>query len=1650
MNILRWGINMIIQHNMSAIHTMTQLGMTNVNLKKSTERLSSGYRVNRAADDAAALSISEKKLSQIRGLLRAARNAEDGEGFIQTGDGAMSQIADILQRMRELTVQSLNDVNTESDRAALQMEFDELQSEIDRINNQTEYNTNAVFEHYTDTYYKMEGNRVWSQDQIHRIDSSNNTLTVQYKIDDSSPEKTITFQIPAGEYTTQELIDEMDDVICAMGDAADGLALEYTDDGTCYMVLSDGEEITRLSGGLSYLFFDEYGGSHISALLGTTMFVTGYPLVVDENNNELQFTIERFDGTKENVSLTIDPGRYSREAMIDVLNRKLAGTGMTASEYGDYSIQIGGDDGIVTGLKGNMFKIDDASIGEPVRTSVFYDNTKYGSVVKTSAVFTGGNVLISRSGDTDYNKFTINSTNNVLKIRVDGSGSDPYIEVTLDDGEYTISEMKAHLQAKFDLLGVQATVGTKGPVYESSSTQNGNHYSYYGLKIQSKSTGSDSSIEFDVAGSTAYNTLFVDRTYTDEGKVETTTAGSFKYTKASLKSGRTYSTTDFPLTLTSANNQFQLKITEETGSGTQVTTSTNTSTISLTEKTYNSVNELVTEINNQINGSSAPMVIKDKLKVVNESGRIVFYPADGTDTVTKIAFDSTTTLPYSTGYDLLFVGKTTVYSTTPATSYSTSPKVTLDKMTEPIVLDSSNNRLQVSVGGADRTVTVPAGTYTKDELAAKITELLKGTTTTSPNTFSGYGTGTTTDLTKNYTASGKTNRTTISCNAYGTGDEVQGNTSVKGGTPATYTVPVVLGNTTTITGENNLLTMKINGTSYTVALDAGNYTPSQIAQSLNERLAAVTSEADAVSVTLENGKLKFTTVYDGSSRHLEFSTSTSTFLKSLSEKKTTASVTTATLQSSIVIPQGGSTLSMSINGARQTFTLDAGTYTPQTLVAHLNAKLLAAGADAVASLSGGKLCLTTRQANGEQSSIGLDTSNCGSAAEALFGQLVTKKPAQAVLSTPLKESVVMDSTNNEFKVRVTKNGASTDLAVTIPAGTYTRAELAAKLNELFGDEVDVALNNSNSLTFTTRDSGNQVSIRVNNSISGSAATALFGESTVTTPDVTASFDSDGHLVLTGDPSASSYRISVTPSQNSAFFKSTSSVQKTNPTATAGSVSRSYFTLKTNAAVPSSVTIADYNKELNFTYQSPSGTKTIQITFDEKTYTRAELAQAIQDKLDAELGTGECTVSVTAQRITIKENHYGSDYSMKNFSGGFYEYVMKGTAVRTSAQSVTNVAGSQRVSDTYIIGRKDVVNGTTKIQEDISDELSLDLTIDNTVYTLSMKLDAGEYSTQKLIDQIQKKLSEQLLAAGLPEQMILVDAGRFNTGVYGANDANALNFYLNSALDLPEGEYRIDGLSGNSLFQIFYKTEGELEPAYIAGSKDLSEGVTIEAPENEFSLDVDGVTYSYTIPEGEYTQEEFIDRLNDLFSAADNNGKTAMIKASLSGDCLMISYKQIGKHVINNVQGSAKTLMFYETEGRKDYTSALNLQIGANTDQSMLLERYSLSTLSMGINSVTISGYKYANKALDRIDKALEYLSEKRSAYGAKQNRLEYTIKGNDNTAENLQASESRDRDTDIADEMVQYSRSQILQQSASAMLAQAMRQGESVLALLEG
>ena len=131
---------MVVQHNLQAMNANRMLNVTTKNQSKATEKLSSGYKINRAADDAAGLSISEKMRKQMRGLDQASTNAQDGISAVQTAEGALAEVHDMLQRMNELAVQAANGTNSESDRTAIQNEIDQLTTEIDRVAETTKFN----------------------------------------------------------------------------------------------------------------------------------------------------------------------------------------------------------------------------------------------------------------------------------------------------------------------------------------------------------------------------------------------------------------------------------------------------------------------------------------------------------------------------------------------------------------------------------------------------------------------------------------------------------------------------------------------------------------------------------------------------------------------------------------------------------------------------------------------------------------------------------------------------------------------------------------------------------------------------------------------------------------------------------------------------------------------------------------------------------------------------------------------------------------------------------------------------------------------------------------------------------------------------------------------------------------------------------------------------------------------------------------------------------------------------------------------------------------------------------------------------------------------------------------------------------------------
>lgn len=236
---------MVVQHNLTAMNSNRMLGVTTSTQAKSTEKLSSGYKINRAADDAAGLSISEKMRKQIRGLTQASSNAQDGISAVQTAEGALNEVQDMLQRMNELAVKAANGTNSEDDRNYIQDEVNQLIKEIDRVSTTTKFNETYLLKGddttkatVTDTTVAEAQEGATDKAQKYTIDFSNKiTAPAEGKSD-------VSFKVGSKTYSiTVEAGDDADKIGGKIKDVMD--KNKYTDKNDVeYNVTNNGAEIT--------------------------------------------------------------------------------------------------------------------------------------------------------------------------------------------------------------------------------------------------------------------------------------------------------------------------------------------------------------------------------------------------------------------------------------------------------------------------------------------------------------------------------------------------------------------------------------------------------------------------------------------------------------------------------------------------------------------------------------------------------------------------------------------------------------------------------------------------------------------------------------------------------------------------------------------------------------------------------------------------------------------------------------------------------------------------------------------------------------------------------------------------------------------------------------------------------------------------------------------------------------------------------------------------------------------------------------------------------------------------------------------------------------------------------------------------------------
>ena len=293
---------MVVQHNLTAINANRMLGITQGTLSSSTEKLSSGYKINRAADDAAGLSISEKMRKQIRGLTKASSNAEDGISAVQTAEGALQEVTDMLQRMNELAVQASNGTNSTTERQSIQDEIEQLTTEIDRVAETTKFNET----------YLLKGNADGTSSS--QLVNAHDAGLAGKLVDNGKTAK----------FTVDSKLNEGDKVTIAGAEytiGTDGAGKSGTDgykklaaDNTA---VKAGDSITDKSKSITYTIVDKAGISDVDANAGGALKLT---------SGKSAFTVTHEDGSK--VTYDVDDaggaGKISAKDAEDLIKQELA------------------------------------------------------------------------------------------------------------------------------------------------------------------------------------------------------------------------------------------------------------------------------------------------------------------------------------------------------------------------------------------------------------------------------------------------------------------------------------------------------------------------------------------------------------------------------------------------------------------------------------------------------------------------------------------------------------------------------------------------------------------------------------------------------------------------------------------------------------------------------------------------------------------------------------------------------------------------------------------------------------------------------------------------------------------------------------------------------------------------------------------------------------------------------------------------------------------------------------------------------------------------------------------------------------------------------------------------------------------------------
>ncbi|WP_435406661.1 flagellin [Niallia hominis] len=453
------------------------------------EKLSSGLRINRAGDDAAGLAISEKMRGQIRGLDQAAANAQDGISLIQTAEGALNETQSILQRMRELSVQSSNDTATDSDRKEIQKEVSQLKDEIDRIANTTEFNTKKLLNGDLETSKVAQGTKLQSTELTvgSTITAANATSYDAVTIDDSNNEITLTVggststvEIAQGTWSKAEFAQKVEDAIVgAGGDAADISVTVGTDkltftprgNGGGNVVISSSSEAADILGLTSDKTVATTGTTAVaadSALATTANALT----ITDSSNDTLSITLG--DGIAQTLDLTSTTNEYSTKEIVGLINDAIDAN---SALKGKVTAALDSDGNVVLGSNGGeSLTVTNTSLSDDLGLT-------NGSAVTVDDTST---TLITNLQDKDGNSFGLKVGDQVqINGNINGSAISTNNTFTVA-ADSTVQDLMTQIESAFDLDAGSVTLDSKGQIQISGQEGTANLLSNVKLSVDDR------------------------------------------------------------------------------------------------------------------------------------------------------------------------------------------------------------------------------------------------------------------------------------------------------------------------------------------------------------------------------------------------------------------------------------------------------------------------------------------------------------------------------------------------------------------------------------------------------------------------------------------------------------------------------------------------------------------------------------------------------------------------------------------------------------------------------------------------------------------------------------------------------------------------------------------------------------------------------------------------------------------------------------------------------------------------------------------------------------------------------------------------------------------------------------------------------------